>query len=54
MPEKKQSQRCRERFIRESRALQKNLEKRKRQLAERAEIKQDKQNQDSEKEVKNG
>lgn len=54
MPEKKQSQRCRERFIRESRALRKNLEKRKRQLEERARIKQDKQKLNTEKDVNNG
>lgn len=41
MAEKKLSQRCRERFIRESKALQKNLEKRKQQLATRKKIKQE-------------
>ena len=41
MAEKKLSQRCRERFIRESKALQKNLEKRKQQLAARKKIKQE-------------
>ena len=44
MTEKKQSQRCRERITRETKALQKNLEKRKKQIAEREKIKQKKQN----------
>ena len=44
MTEKKQSQRCRERITRETKALQKNLEKRKKQIAEREKIKQQKQN----------
>jgi len=43
MTEKKQSQRCRERIIRESKALQKNLEKRKQQIAKREALKQAKQ-----------
>jgi len=42
MPVQAQSQRCRERITRESKALQKNLEKRKKQIAEREKIKQKK------------
>ena len=42
MSEKVQSQRCRERIIREGKALQKNLEKRKKQIAERENLKQKK------------
>ena len=42
MTEKAQSQRCRERIIREGKALQKNLEKRKKQIAEREKLKQKK------------
>lgn len=42
MSEKVQSQRCRERIIREGKALQKNLEKRKKQIAEREKLKQKK------------
>ena len=43
MTEKKQSQRCRERIARETKALQKNLEKRKQQIAKREKLKQEKQ-----------
>lgn len=50
MTEKKPSQRCRERIARESKALQKNLEKRKKQIAARQELKQKAQ----EKEQDNG
>ena len=45
MTEKKQSQRCRERITRETKALQKNLEKRKQQIAKREKLKQEKQAQ---------
>ena len=51
MAEKIQSQRCRERIIREGKALQKNLEKRKKQIAEREKLKQQKA---AEKENDNG
>ena len=45
MTERKHSQRCRERIIRETKALQKNLEKRKQQIAKREKLKQEKQSQ---------
>ena len=51
MGEKTLSQRCRERLTRESKALQKNLEKRKKQIAEREKLKQKKA---QEKEQNNG
>ena len=51
MTEKVQSQRCRERIIREGKALQKNLEKRKKQLEAREKLKKQKE---SEKEQNNG
>ncbi len=40
MTEKAPSQRCRERIARESKALRKNLEKRKKQIAAREALKQ--------------
>ncbi len=49
MTEKIPSQRCRERIIREGKALQKNLEKRKKQIAAREKLKKQK-----EEEQKNG
>ena len=42
MVEKAPSQRCRERITRESKALQKNLEKRKQQIIAREKLKQQK------------
>ncbi len=51
MTEKVQSQRCRERIIREGKALQKNLEKRKKQIAAREKLKQ---KEAQEKEQNNG
>lgn len=51
MTEKAQSQRCRERIIREGKALQKNLEKRKKQIAAREKLKQ---KEAQEKEQNNG
>ena len=42
MTERAPSQRCRERITRETKALQKNLEKRKKQIAERKKLKQKK------------
>ena len=51
MTEKVQSQRCRERIIREGKALQKNLEKRKKQIAAREKLKKQKA---QEQEQKNG
>ena len=49
MGEKTLSQRCRERLTRESKALQKNLEKRKKQIAEREKLKSEKQAREKEK-----
>ena len=46
MTEKASSQRCRERIIREGKALQKNLEKRKKQIAAREKLKQQKKAQE--------
>lgn len=51
MTERTPSQRCRERITRETKALQKNLEKRKKQIAEREKLKQKKA---QEKEQNNG
>lgn len=51
MTNKVPSQRCRERITRESKALQKNLEKRKKQIAARKELKKQ---QVAEKEDNNG
>ena len=51
MTEKAPSQRCRERITRETKALQKNLEKRKKQIAAREKLKQQKL---QEKEQNNG
>jgi len=42
MVDRAPSQRCRERITRESKALQKNLEKRKQQIAAREKLKQQK------------
>ena len=42
MTSQKPSQRCRERISRETKALQKNLEKRKKQIAAREKLKQQK------------
>ena len=51
MVEKAPSQRCRERIARETKALQKNLEKRKKQIIAREKLKQQKS---SKQEQKNG